>query len=251
MYYLYRHIRLDTNEVFYIGIGKKYKENFLSYTSEYCRAFKKTGRNKYWQNIKNLTNYEVEIIFETESKLEIIEKEKEFISLYGRKDLNKGTLVNFTDGGEGMSGHVPTQEHKNKISKSNKGKIGWSRGKKLSESHVKALSISHKGQQPYMKGKKHNADAKLKMSIAKLGKYRGEKNPSFGKKHSLESKMKMGTPVLQYDLDSNFIREFYSITEASIMTNSLSPLIQKVCKGERNKHNNFIWKYKDINNTRI
>jgi len=32
----------------------------------------------------------------------IIEKEKEFISIYGRKDLKKGTLCNLTDGGEGI-----------------------------------------------------------------------------------------------------------------------------------------------------
>lgn len=33
-------------------------------------------------------------------------KEIELISLYGRRDLGKGTLVNFTDGGEGTQGKV-------------------------------------------------------------------------------------------------------------------------------------------------
>lgn len=44
-YFVYRHIRLDTNEVFYIGIGKKI-ENYNSLKSEYRRAFSKR-RNKH------------------------------------------------------------------------------------------------------------------------------------------------------------------------------------------------------------
>ena len=46
-YYLYRHIRLDKNEPFYIGIGTKVnKKSFLKVTSEYVRAYSKTRRNK-------------------------------------------------------------------------------------------------------------------------------------------------------------------------------------------------------------
>ena len=37
---VYRHIRLDKNEVFYIGIGKTER-----------RAFRKDFRNKYWASI--------------------------------------------------------------------------------------------------------------------------------------------------------------------------------------------------------
>ena len=37
-YYLYRHIRLDTNEPFYIGIGKKLS-NFKQIKNEFNRNF--------------------------------------------------------------------------------------------------------------------------------------------------------------------------------------------------------------------
>ena len=59
MAYLYRHIRIDTNEVFYIGIGggNKYEKEL-----SYKRAYSKYDRNKYWKNITNKTNYIVEII---------------------------------------------------------------------------------------------------------------------------------------------------------------------------------------------
>ena len=92
MAYLYRHIRKDKNEVFYVGIGAK---------NNYERAFSK-NRNHFWKKITNITEYEVEIMIEDDNLEFIIEKEKEFISIYGRKDLKKGTLCNLTDGGEGI-----------------------------------------------------------------------------------------------------------------------------------------------------
>ena len=53
-YYLYRHIRLDKNEVFYVGIGTKRNNN------DYSRAYSKLLRNKWWNNIINKTSYRIE-----------------------------------------------------------------------------------------------------------------------------------------------------------------------------------------------
>lgn len=101
-YYLYRHIRLDTNQPFYIGIGTKPKK-YNSFKKEYQRAFVKQGRNTYWKNITNKTEYKIDILFESNDHDNIQEKEKEFITLYGRIDLGTGILVNYTDGGVGSS----------------------------------------------------------------------------------------------------------------------------------------------------
>lgn len=105
-YYLYRHIRLDTNQPFYVGIGTKSlkkSENiiklFKKYKSEYKRAFSKDNRNFYWHNITKKVKFKIEIILESDDYQFIKKKEIEFVALYGRKDLKKGNLVNFTDGG--------------------------------------------------------------------------------------------------------------------------------------------------------
>jgi hypothetical protein len=100
---LYKHIRNDTNEVFYIGIGKEEK-----------RAFIKRGRSKYWKNIANL-GYTVEITHKDIIWEEACCIEKYLIFFYGRKDLGLGTLINMTDGGEGTLGIVPSKDTKEKI----------------------------------------------------------------------------------------------------------------------------------------
>jgi hypothetical protein len=94
MAYVYRHIRKDKDQVFYIGIGTDDK-------GKYTRAYSK-NRNRYWKRIVDKTNYEVEILFDDITKEEALSKEVEFIQIYGRGDLGLGTLCNLTDGGEGV-----------------------------------------------------------------------------------------------------------------------------------------------------
>jgi len=152
IYYLYRHIRLDTNEVFYIGIGTKNNKH-LGFSSEYKRAYYKKGRTNHWKNIINKTNYNVEILFESDSLSIIYEKEREFIKLYGRKDLNKGTLVNHNNGGGGLEGSKHTEEAKKKISESNKGRISAMLNKKHSEETKFKIGLASKGKKLTIKQK--------------------------------------------------------------------------------------------------
>lgn len=114
-YYVYRHVRLDTNEVFYIGIGKK-SNIYKTFNGEYARAFNKAKRSGFWKNITNKTKYSIEILFESHNGELILQKEIEYIKLYGRRDLGMGTLVNLTDGGEGVPNHIYTEEHLDRIS---------------------------------------------------------------------------------------------------------------------------------------
>lgn len=97
-YYLYRHIRLDTNSVFYVGIGKKTPLHIKN--NVYYRAYSKSSRNAHWKHIIQQTPYTVEIILESNDRFFILKKEIEFIGLYGRKDINTGELVNLTNGGD-------------------------------------------------------------------------------------------------------------------------------------------------------
>lgn len=121
IFYVYRHIRLDADEVFYIGTGTK---NFsrVSERATYKRAYNKSHRHPTWKDVVSITNYEVEIIFETTSKKECFDKEEEFIKLYGRKDLGLGTLVNVCNGGGGTKQRTISEKTKEKISKTKKEK---------------------------------------------------------------------------------------------------------------------------------
>lgn len=97
MAYVYRHIRLDKNEVFYVGIG----------TDKYFfRAKDKKRRNRYWNNITKVSNWYHEIVFISDSIDVVKQKEIELIESFGRI-CDGGTLCNVTKGGEGKLGVKP------------------------------------------------------------------------------------------------------------------------------------------------
>ena len=97
IHYIYQHIRLDTNEVFYIGKGVQKKQNY-----QYYRAFDKKRRNNIWNSIVNKTGFKVEILATNLSEKECFNLEIELISKHGKIFDNSGTLANYTDGGEGQ-----------------------------------------------------------------------------------------------------------------------------------------------------
>jgi hypothetical protein len=147
VYYIYRHIRPDKNEVFYIGIGKYQKK------WKYNRAYHKTGRNNYWLNVvKNNPEYKIEIVLEDLTKEKCISKEIEFITLYGRKDISNGTLVNLTDGGEGVCNI--SNETRDKISTSRLGTKNPMYGKKITPERKQAMSLLMSGENNPNYGKK-------------------------------------------------------------------------------------------------
>lgn len=114
MYYLYRHIRLDKNEPFYIGQGTVEKDE------TYLRAYDFKRRTDFWKRIYNKTEIRVEIIYFCDSEEAINKKEVEFIKLYGRRDLKTGSLVNLTDGGQGRTNIIITEETRKIISNNSK-----------------------------------------------------------------------------------------------------------------------------------
>jgi len=126
-YYVYRHVRLDTNQVFYIGIGSKV--NRSNGKSMYQRAFSKSDRNKFWKSIVSKTKYEVEILLESDDYEFVQSKEIDFIKMYGRRNTGKGTLCNLTDGGEGVMGvcYYTTEEMVDKFKQIHGDKYDYSK----------------------------------------------------------------------------------------------------------------------------
>lgn len=136
---VYKHIRLDTNEVFYVGIGKTKR-----------RAFSKLHRNRHWRAVVAKTEYSVFVVSENISWEEACEQEKLLIREYGRCDLRLGSLTNMTDGGEGAFN--PGDEVRHKIRAARIGR-GYNKG-------VKRLDLSNrnrsrKGQASWNKGIKN------------------------------------------------------------------------------------------------
>lgn len=187
---LYRHIRIDKQEVFYVGIGE-----------DESRAYNKKNRTRWWKNIAK-SGYEVEILFDDLSWEEAIEKEKEFIALYGRKDTGTGTLVNMTDGGEGTVGYKHTDEVKEKC-------------------RLATSGVNH----PFYNKKRLDHSEKM----------RGENNPAFGRngdKHPLFGKIgywkdKIGNRAKSVTYDG---RQFESQTALAKYLNKSKAYVTKILK---------------------
>lgn len=156
MAYVYQHTRNDTGEIFYIGIGKdKYRKT------------SKSKRNPLWNNIVKKHGYTVTVTHDDIIWEEACVIEKYLISFYGRVNNSTGILSNMTDGGEGSSGYV------------------------MSEDRKKLLSIQSTGNK-YWLGRKHTKEAKINYSISQLG----SKNHRFGKKMSDEQRAKISASLM-------------------------------------------------------
>jgi plasmid stability protein len=200
---VYEHIRNDTNEVFYVGIGDEEK-----------RAFSKKGRTQFWKNIVNKVGYSVNIIHKDIDREEAKNIEKYLIKEYGRKNLGTGNLVNLTDGGEGCLNVVVSEETRQKMSKAQKGRIvsdearqkisEANKGRIVSDEARQKRSEAIKGEKHPMFGKKQSDESRQKMSKTHKGKIvseetrqkisesiKGEKNPMFGKKRSEKTRQKI------------------------------------------------------------
>lgn len=165
---VYQHRRLDTNEVFYIGIGK-----------DIARACVKSNRGNHWKNVINKVGYEVDVLLQGITWEQACEVEKGLIESYGRIDLGTGQLVNMTDGGDGNDGRKFTKKHRENMSKSQIGKT-------LGPEHVNALSIAQikyydslskeeiiaKCTTLGMLNKKHKEESKEKTRLSLLGRTR-------------------------------------------------------------------------------
>jgi hypothetical protein len=179
---VYEHLRNDTKEVFYVGIGV-----------EEGRAYVKDGRNPHWKNIVNKVGYTVNIIYKDIEHEEAKKIEMLLIEKYGRRDLGTGNLVNLTDGGEGCLGVIVSEETRQKLSEAHKGENNGFFGKKHSE----------ETRQKY-RDRTYSEETRQKMSEAKKGKTRSE---DFKKKNREYNRNKEGVKGYYFKEKTN---KYYS-----------------------------------------
>jgi group I intron endonuclease len=159
-FYTYAYLREDRTP-YYIGKG--------------------SGKRIYQQNGKpcGVPKDKNKIIFLKQNLIEedAFNHEKYIISVFGRIDIGTGVLRNKSDGGQGSSGAIRSEETKKKMSESLKGRI-------FTEKHRKNIGKSSEG-------RIFSKESRKKMSESHLGKFVGEKSPVYGKKHTEQTKRKL------------------------------------------------------------
>lgn len=157
-FYVYVFLREDLVSPYYVGKGKG------------KRCYKNDGRTFPRPKDRN----RIRIIKDNLTEEESFILEKLLILQWGRQDNGTGVLRNLTDGGEGMSGHKPSEEtnriRSEKVKEFWKGKkrTSWMKGRKLSDEQKQNLREKHLG-------KKHSEESKKLMSEQRKGKK--HKNP--------------------------------------------------------------------------
>lgn len=256
MAYVYRHIRLDKNEPFYIGIGSQ---------DNYSRAYSKSSRNNHWHNIVKRAGYEVQIMLDELSWEESQLKEIEFISIYGRRD-NGGILCNRTDGGEGATGLLVSEETRRKqslkkkgkpsvrkgikipqyiidaMAKGREGKDVWNKGKKLSDSQIEKMRQAMKGKPSPMKGKCHSEELKQKWSKERKGV--SAWNKGMKGQYKMPNQVKRRKIVIQLSLNGLPLNEYESATAAANSIGGLKGGISAAATNRTFGYLGYLWKYK-------
>lgn len=159
-YYLYVHLRNDTNKPFYFGIGTLQRKS-------YDRALCHHKRNNLWKRVVDkVGGFSIIIYEESDNRDVICEKEIALIRLMGRIDTKTGTLVNMTDGGEGTLGYkrIWTDSQKRRASEIMKNRITKEETKEKRRQNIYASSlVGRKGADSYVaKGVKlYNIDGNL------------------------------------------------------------------------------------------
>ena len=152
-YYVYEYLREDGTP-YYIGKGS---------------GFRAYAKRPYKPNDKSRIN----IIKDCLSEDEAFNLEIELISKYGRKDLGTGILKNKTVGGEG---YALSDETKQKLSNSAKGRSPWNKGltattdKRVSKNAKSRAKVRYSEETKQAFRKPKSEEAKKNMSAGQVGK---------------------------------------------------------------------------------
>ncbi len=155
VFYVYELWDPIKTEPFYVGKGKE-RPGCVRYEDHLKKALGiKNFRDQNYHKLNRIKKIvregsqpEVKIIIKTEDETTVFNKEIELIKFYGRRDKNTGSLTNMTDGGEGASGRVFSEEEKRKIGLRVKGKGNPMYGKKHAPKALRMMSDAAKIRTP-------------------------------------------------------------------------------------------------------
>jgi len=161
-FYVYCYLREDLTP-YYVGKGSE------------TRAWRKHHKikNGFFQGVKVPNDNKRIVIVEANlSEVGAFAIERRLIKWYGRKDKNNGILRNRTDGGEGGSGIITSEETRRRKSEANKGQ---GLGRKLSEETKQKMrgrtyTLEVRAKMGAPKGTVPTTETRLKISASKKGK---------------------------------------------------------------------------------
>lgn len=163
------------HEPFYIGFGKNNRIDVHVYESKITKhkSFKHNKILKILKNGEDPIRYK---LYENITEYSAKRLERYLIKLIGRRDLNEGTLVNLTDGGDGSVNYIPSEESINKIietiGESRRGELNANYGKKWSDEQKKLSSIRQKENHKHLQGNMNPSkreDVRKILSETKMG----------------------------------------------------------------------------------
>lgn len=156
-FYVYAWLR-PCGEPFYIGKGRGRRDVVHKYSNPlFGRILDKIRNSGEEPNVVRL--------HENLTEAEAHDLERAEIAKYGRRNNGTGVLANLTDGGEGNSGWIPSDETKAKIGANHAGKSLSAEHRALLLDVVRNPSAETRAKMSASQtGRKHSADTKAKMS---------------------------------------------------------------------------------------
>ena len=223
--YIYGLIDPRDNQIRYVGWTIDLENRYKKHLSPSC--LKSKNHKNHW--IKHLLSIDIKpemVLLEIIEVEEIVKKEKEWISFFGREN-----LTNDTDGGEGSLGYHPTEETLKKMSESNKGKPASFKGHHHTEESKRKLSEAHKGIIRKEKRPPISEETRLKMSESKKRRIFTDKDRENLEKARERNREKHSKPKEIIEKVIKMLNDGYPDKEISRILSINNVIVSKVRKG--------------------
>jgi hypothetical protein len=211
---------MSSNDIYYVYIYKDPSRNFEPFYIGKGHGTRSHGhltrkdRHPLTRRIQKMLRegiIPIIDIIQQPSEKEAFLAEINLISKFGRKDLNLGTLLNLTDGGEGPSGVIRSEEYKLKVSNSRK-----------------LNPIDQRGIKNHRYGTHHSSEWKKHMSEIMIGDNNPAKRPEVREK---QSQIRKANPTLPQGLNHPSLGTHPSEeVKIKMVENRKQNLTQKICQ---------------------
>ena len=254
------------DKIFYVGktTADRLNRRLMEHKSRATRQSTVRNNQKIYNKIRKLVredkNIEIKVLFETNLEEEQTAKEIELIEFYGRDIRTGGMLYNSTDGGEGVTGVIFSDDAKQKMSAAKKGnKLNLGRTRPdMVERFSKPLYVYDDNGiliREYQSQRKAAIDMGVSFkvinsSLKRNGRCWIEKWGKFIRcslikaEHLNEFQKRVtGRKVGQFSLTDEFIAMYDNISQATSALGKTRSNVNDCCRGRQKTAHGFIWKY--------